>query len=154
MTDSMSPPKLPLTLIVAATSPALGIGRNGSLPWRLKSEMQYFARVTTRLPPHHATAPQANDAQGAHNAVIMGRRTWESIPAKFRPLKGRVNVVLSRSGSVEGAEIVADGLETAFEKLQELGKARGIGRAFVIGGATVYEKALGMENTKAILMTK
>jgi len=154
MPDSMPPPKLSLTLIVAATSPALGIGSKGSLPWRLKSEMWYFARVTTRLLAHHATTPPTHDAREAQNAVIMGRKTWESIPAKFRPLKGRVNVVLSRSGSVEGAEIVVDSLEAAVEKLQEEGKAQGIGRAFVIGGATVYEKALGLENTKAILMTK
>jgi dihydrofolate reductase len=71
-----------LTLIVAATV-THGIGRDGALPWKLSREMAYFKRVTS-------TAPE-----GLRNSVIMGRNTWESIPRKFRPLAGRVNVVLS-----------------------------------------------------------
>lgn len=79
-----------LTLIVAATSRTMGIGRNGTLPWTgLKQEMAYFARVTKKLPK--GLSPPAI------NAVIMGRRTWDSIPPKFRPLKGRLNVVISSS---------------------------------------------------------
>ena len=72
-----------LTLIVAATK-ANGIGQNGNLPWRLPKEMSYFAKVTSHAP------------EGKQNRVIMGRKTWESIPAKFRPLRDRLNVVLSR----------------------------------------------------------
>ena len=71
-----------ITLIVAATL-ANGIGQSARLPWRLPQEMAYFARVTTAAP------------EGSVNAVIMGRNTWESIPTKFRPLKDRVNVVIS-----------------------------------------------------------
>ncbi|CAG9937614.1 unnamed protein product [Clonostachys rosea f. rosea IK726] len=78
-----------LTLIVAATR-SMGIGLNGSMPWQgLRKEMQYFARVTTRLPPQAAP--------GSVNAVIMGRKTWDSIPPKFRPLKDRLNIVITRS---------------------------------------------------------
>ena len=73
-----------ITLIVAATL-ANGIGQSARLPWRLPQEMAYFARVTTAAP------------EGSVNAVIMGRNTWESIPAKFRPLPRRVNAVVSRS---------------------------------------------------------
>ncbi len=72
-----------LTLIVAATI-TNGIGHGGSLPWRLPNEMAYFAKVTQKAPPR------------ATNAVLMGRKSWESIPPKFRPLKNRVNVVVSR----------------------------------------------------------
>ncbi|OAQ89290.1 dihydrofolate reductase [Purpureocillium lilacinum] len=80
---------LELTLIVAATR-NMGIGAHGTMPWTgLRKEMQYFARVTTRLPPQ---APA-----GAVNAVIMGRKTWDSIPPKFRPLKDRLNIVITRS---------------------------------------------------------
>ena len=75
-----------LTLIVAATK-ANGFGQSGSLPWRLPLEMAYFARVTSHAP------------DGVPNAVIMGRKTWESIPKKFKPLKDRVNVVVSRDSS-------------------------------------------------------
>ena len=72
-------------LIVAACGKSLGIGLNGELPWRLKSEMKYFAETTSRTKDPDKI-----------NAVIMGRKTWESIPIKFKPLKNRFNVVLSR----------------------------------------------------------
>ena len=74
-----------INLIVAACGKSMGIGLNGELPWRLKSEMKYFAETTTKT----------KDSDKI-NAVIMGRKTWESIPAKFRPLKNRLNVILSR----------------------------------------------------------
>ena len=87
-----------VTLIVAATMNN-GIGSAGRLPWRLPREMAYFAKITTLVPE---TVSSEND--GTHtaenmpgkNAVIMGRSTWESIPKAFRPLKGRINIVLSR----------------------------------------------------------
>lgn len=74
-------------LVVAATR-KLGIGKGGTMPWRLPSDMAYFKALTS------ATADPSKA-----NAVVMGRKTWESIPPKFRPLRGRVNVVLTRGGS-------------------------------------------------------
>ncbi|KAH9866756.1 hypothetical protein J1614_008449 [Plenodomus biglobosus] len=86
-----------LTLILAAT-PSLGIGKNGKLPWpMLKKELAYFARVTKRVPSHNSDTP---GAAPRINAVIMGRKTWDSIPETLRPLKGRLNVVITRD--VEG----------------------------------------------------
>jgi dihydrofolate reductase len=76
------------TLIVAATK-TNGIGQNGHLPWRLPKELAYFSRVTTNAPA------------GSMNLVIMGRKSWESIPSKFRPLKERVNIVISRNEGYE-----------------------------------------------------
>ncbi|OAA58559.1 dihydrofolate reductase [Niveomyces insectorum RCEF 264] len=115
-TDDMPPSSLPLelTLVVAATSRDMGIGANGGLPWTgLRKEMAYFARVTKR---------------GQNNAVIMGRRTWESIPAKFRPLRGRLNVVVSRSfapgmprdpvGGPDAGPVEASSLEAALAYLR------------------------------------
>ena len=87
-----------VTLIVAATMNN-GIGSAGRLPWRLPREMAYFAKITTLVPE---TVSSENDGTHAtenlsgKNAVIMGRSTWESIPKTFRPLKGRINIVLSR----------------------------------------------------------
>lgn len=100
-------PALPtLTLIVAATH-TMGIGRHGALPWpALKQEMAYFARVTKRPPPPPPSISSSHEADPTPeplvNAVIMGRKTWESIPAKYRPLKGRVNVVVTRAPETMG----------------------------------------------------
>ena len=79
-----------INLIVAACGKSLGIGNNGQLPWRLRKEMKHFASLTS-------TTKDPNLC----NAVIMGRKTWESIPVKFRPLKNRLNVILSRQSGFE-----------------------------------------------------
>ena len=71
-----------------------GIGKDGGLPWRLKGEMTYFRNVTSYV-------PDDEQKQGARNAVIMGRKTWESIPPRFRPLGGRINIVISRTQSAQ-----------------------------------------------------
>jgi dihydrofolate reductase len=98
----------------------------------------------------------------ARNVVIMGRRTWESIPPKFRPLKDRLNVVVSRSASAvpeagECGPIRAGSLGDAVSHLRALGKER-VGRVFVIGGTQMYAAALEMEGKEAeakrILLTR
>lgn len=71
--------------LIVAVDDCGGIGRNGGLPWRLPAEMARFAKLTT------STVDSKKK-----NAVIMGRKVWESIPTKFRPLKNRFNIVLSR----------------------------------------------------------
>ena len=91
------------------------IGRDGGLPWHLPTDMRFFRELTTG------------------GTVIMGRRTWESIPERFRPLPGRRNLVLSRGGAIEGAEVFAT-LEAAL--------AAADGDVFVIGGGATYEAAL------------
>jgi hypothetical protein len=84
-------PLRPVEVVVAATVTG-GIGLGGKLPWSLPTDMAAFKRITTTLP--------AGAAAGVRNAVIMGRRTWLSIPPRFRPLPGRLNVVLSRCPTV------------------------------------------------------
>ncbi|KAK2781633.1 dihydrofolate reductase [Onygenales sp. PD_12] len=108
-TTSTTPLLPPLTLIVATTpitTPKnasshrrLGIGHAGTLPWpRIKSDMTFFSRVTTRPPPPFSP-PSSPHERSAINAVIMGRKTYDSLPARFRPLPGRVNVVITRDVS-------------------------------------------------------
>jgi dihydrofolate reductase len=155
----MPPPTL--TLILAAT-PSLGIGKSGTLPWPLlKKEMGYFARVTKRVfPSSNTSGPRKL------NAVLMGRKTWDSIPPKFRPLKDRLNIVVTRTpeeftkslGSEgsggEGVEgpLVASGILDALSQLSH--RDGGIERIFVIGGASVYQTALELPQTKRVLLTK
>lgn len=141
-----------LTLIVAATLEN-GIGQNTGLPWRLPKEMAYFAKATSNAP------------EGKRNAVVMGRNTWESIPTKFRPLKDRVNVVISRNkeyhlyvsyyqgkfgcwslmnvGLREGSAHLCDSLDSALTFLSNPSNFdNSIHRIFVIGGATLYDETL------------
>lgn len=141
-------PKMQMTCIVAATSRSLGIGKNGSLPWRLKKEMTYFTKVTSSAPI------------GKTNAVIMGRNSWESIPPKFRPLKNRINIVVSKNQNLTltGNAInatptsVVSGLDEALVFLaREYGES--IHRIFVIGGSQLYQSALEHCETHRILLT-
>jgi dihydrofolate reductase len=102
------------------------------------------------------------------NAVIMGRKTWESIPPKFRPLKGRTNFVISRSAPQlpsspsritqdEGAyrvPTVADALNVLTAKNAQEGKTEAVGRAFIIGGAEIYKLSLGLKEAKRVLLTR
>jgi len=147
-----------LTLIVAAMR-NMGIGRAGTLPWTgLKQEMAYFARVTKRTSTLAGQDSSDTVSPVTKNAVIMGRKTWHSIPGKFRPLKGRLNVVLSRSHK-DGAETLggSDGpvnLKSIDSALETLGGMNLVGRLFVIGGAEIYKTALGMKEAKRILLTR
>jgi dihydrofolate reductase len=172
--ESTTMPPLPsLALILAATSRAMGIGRAGQLPWpMLKTEMAYFARVTQR------TAPDEQQANCV-NAVIMGRKTWESIPPKFRPLKDRINVVISRKPEALGFESSSQGLqaktpvavaslEDAVDLLAKNSTAQrsrvmaegegqeqiSVSRIFVIGGAQIYAEALHFSSCNRILLSR
>lgn len=101
----------------------------------------------------------------SQNAVIMGRKTWESIPPKFRPLKDRLNVSISRrstgytkAASTEGKEAhyEAESLQSAIEGLEgHKAEAGGeIERTFVIGGGQIYKAALELKEPKRILFTR
>jgi len=136
----------PLSVIVA-TTPKGVIGKDGALPWKLPEDMAYFKRVTL-----------ATSAAGRRNAVIMGRKTWESIPAKFRPLPDRLNVVLTKAAAEadfkspypEGV-LVASSVAGAYEQLQKL---EDIEEVFVIGGQAAYQEAVTMEACKRLFITR
>ena len=87
-------PSLPFQIVVAATK-GNGIGFQGSMPWSLPKDMQYFKQLTS-----------TTRSKGSQNAVVMGRKTWDSIPAKFRPLARRVNVVISRCELQHAAHVL------------------------------------------------
>ena len=74
-----------LNLIVAHTFDKNGIGKDGSMPWSIPEDLEHFKELTTH----------SGDDGNNFNIVIMGRKTWDSIPVKFKPLRGRYNVVLS-----------------------------------------------------------
>src|SRR5882724_9147237 len=115
--------------IITAVCHNNGIGFEGRLPWKLKDEMSYFTRITSSA------------AEDKRNAVIMGRKTWESIPLKYRPLNNRVNVVLSKS--LDQLPKGADYLFASLSKsIEELSSDQSIDKLFVIGGQEVYKEAI------------
>ncbi|CEH12323.1 dihydrofolate reductase [Ceraceosorus bombacis] len=161
---NMSGAPLRISLIAAVTR-SNGLGSGGGLPWTLPKEMSHFRRCTTVLPPRSSssshganfTSPSTSPAKDQRmNAVIMGRNTWESIPEKFRPLKGRWNVVVSRSmaasqlgasgqkGSNGGPAqtLLANSLKGALDHLSKLQSLHLLGRTFMIGGAQLYAQAM------------
>lgn len=133
---------MPRFAIVVAADEADGIGKNGKLPWHLKGDMAYFKRLTTEPPE-----------PGVQNAVIMGRRTWESIPDRFRPLPQRLNVVISndRELPLPHGAVRADSLDNALERLAA---TDGLGHVFVIGGGQVFREAVGHRDLEAVYLTR
>src|SRR5215218_10105706 len=108
-----------LSLVVAIAEDG-AIGRAGTLPWHLPADLQYFKRVTMDKP------------------VIMGRRTWESL--KGKPLKGRYNIVLSRSLlDVPNGVHLCKNLDEAILAA----KTEGYEEASLIGGASLFAEAAG-----------
>lgn len=80
----------------------------------------------------------------------MGRKTWESIPSKFRPLPERINVVVSRGEGADAGAIWAKSLDDALKALDETAE---VGKIFIIGGAQLYEAAMAHPRTKNVLLT-
>lgn len=95
------------------------------------------------------------------NAVIMGSKTWDSIPPKFRPLKGRLNIVISRSfpsppsepDSIGTDSIKASSLSQAISYLESKPQET-LGRVFVVGGGQIYASALELKEARRVLLTK
>lgn len=96
------------------------IGADGGMPWHVPEDLAHFKAVTLGAP------------------VIMGRRTWESFPERFRPLPGRRNIVVTRS-----ADWDADGAERAGSLDEALALAADADVAWVIGGGGIFREAIG-----------
>ena len=109
----------PALALIAALDRHRAIGRGGELLWHEREDQRHFRAVTMGCP------------------VIMGRKTWDSLPPKFRPLPGRRNIVVSRD-----AQWHSDGAEAALSLEAALTLTAGAGKAFVIGGGELYASAL------------
>jgi len=97
------------------------IGRDGGLPWHLPEDLAHFKRLTNGCP------------------VIMGRKTWDSLPPKFRPLPGRVNIVITRQTTWHDA-----GATTVFslDAALALCNEAAADDVWIIGGAQIYAQAI------------
>jgi dihydrofolate reductase len=104
------------------------IGRNGTMPWHLAEDLAHFKKTTLGCP------------------VIMGRKTWDSLPLKFRPLPGRANMVLTRQAdwAHAGVQRCAD-LASALRECTQLSAAPQA--VWIIGGAQIYAQALPLAHS-------
>jgi dihydrofolate reductase len=121
-------PKLHLIYARAANGV---IGKDGVMPWHLPEDLAHFKRTTLGAP------------------VIMGRKTWDSLPPRFRPLPGRRNVVLTRqpdwkAEGVHGEAAVAGTLDEAVQLCQDAPDV------WIIGGAQLYAQALPLACTAVV----
>ncbi|EME32569.1 thymidylate synthase/dihydrofolate reductase [Galdieria sulphuraria] len=138
-----------LRIVVALTRNARGIGLLGKMPWKLKKDLQFFKELTLG------------------NPVIMGRKTWESLPTASKPLKKRLNVVLTSNPTLfqknyletltdedrteeEGLCLACNSLESALNML----RLRSFPVAYIIGGRQVFEEALVNPACSRVYLTR
>lgn len=117
-------------LIWAQTQEGGVIGRAGSMPWHVPEDMKHFAATTSGHP------------------VIMGRRTWESIPERFRPFTRRTNIVVTRQPGWEAdGAVVVHSLE---EALEVAAGSEGAEQVWVIGGGEVFAQAMPLADVAVV----
>ncbi len=128
--------------LVLAVDSKNWLWKNNSLVWKIPWDMQFFKKITT----------ETND-QNKKNAVIMWRKTWDSIPEKFRPLSNRLNVILTKS---------QDFIDSKYKKhfsdiekcLDYLSKNNEIENIFVIWWADIYNQFIEKKLADIIYLTK
>lgn len=127
--------------LIVATDLKNGIGRDNDLPWRLSADLKFFQKTTIGSPP-----------AGKKNAVIMGRKTWESLPKKFRPLPNRHNVIITRQTSYDTPE-ETDQFASLEQAIDTLSHAETIHDIFIVGGGELYKAAITHPQCHAIFRT-
>uniref|UniRef100_A0A0D9XZ26 Bifunctional dihydrofolate reductase-thymidylate synthase n=1 Tax=Leersia perrieri TaxID=77586 RepID=A0A0D9XZ26_9ORYZ len=132
--------------VVVAATRDMGIGKDGTLPWKLPGDLKFFKDIT-----------MTTSDPSKKNAVVMGRKTWESIPLQFRPLPGRLNIILTRSGSFDFATaeniVICASLDSALELLATTPYCFTVEKTFLIGGGEVLRQSLNAPYCEAIHLT-
>ena len=126
--------------VIVAVDDKLGIGKNNKLPWDIPEDLAHFKNITTKF-------------ETLENVVLMGRNTWESIPNKFRPLKDRINIILS----TQDLDLSNYKNTYCFKSLVEAiewSKLRKTEKLFIIGGAQLYKEAINFCKIDTIYLTR
>uniref|UniRef100_A0A8C9WDR2 dihydrofolate reductase n=2 Tax=Scleropages formosus TaxID=113540 RepID=A0A8C9WDR2_SCLFO len=133
---------------IVAVCPDMGIGRKGHLPWhpkKLRKELKYFQKMT-----------MTTTVQGRENVVIMGRKTWFSIPESNRPLPDRINIVLSRNLRYPpaGAHYSASDFGSALHLLDTSELAGKVDQVWIIGGSCLYKELMESSHHQRLFVTR
>ena len=130
--------------IIVAMDLVRGIGKDGKLPWHLPGELKHFKDITART-----------SSKSKNNIVVMGRKTWESLPDKFRPLPGRINLVLTKNDDFSVPQNVFKAKN--FLDIFEITKKEPIGdvieNIFVIGGEQIFREAMKRSECQKLYVT-
>lgn len=128
--------------VIVALDKKRGIGKNNLLPWHLPQDLAHFKALTV--------------GKTHQQAVIMGRKTWDSLPASVRPLPNRFNIVVSSGMKPLSLPDVewCKGFDEALVLCEALHTQSVIGAAFVIGGASLYEQALAHTACQTLHITQ
>ncbi len=134
---------IPFNIIVAMDKER-GIGKNGRLPWHLSADLKHFKEITTQT-----------SIAFKKNCVIMGRKTWESLPLPSRPLPLRLNLILTRSENNQFPQgvLIAHDFNEAFELLESPKNKEMIEHIFVIGGEQIFNEAIKYPQCQTLFVT-
>jgi len=124
--------------LIAAVDSENGIGKNNALPWHIPEDLRYFELMST------------GTYKTGENVVIMGRLTWESIPKNYRPLKNRVNIVIS-SKEIDDCEYICSTLDESLDLVKQLDFINDI---FIVGGEMLYREAINRDECKRLFITR
>lgn len=134
--------------LVVAVDSKLGIGKQNALPWSVKEDMDYFQKITTRKGPTEM------------NAVLMGKNTWQSIPDKFRGLKDRYNIIVSKTmtkddllkeNCTRAESYITPSLNEGIKLCTQLKNLKDV---FIIGGSMLYKEAIDKEIVNKMYINK
>ncbi len=129
--------------IIVAVDIKNGIGFKGTLPWNLPADLRHFKEITseTEFPDHK-------------NIVVMGRKTWDSLPQRFKPLPNRLNVVLTRNQDLNLPQgvLCAHSLDALLNETRKI--THKLERLFVIGGGEIFRQTISHPNCRRIYLTK
>ncbi|PVU85370.1 hypothetical protein BB561_005863 [Smittium simulii] len=138
--------------IVAAIDQNYGIGLDNDIPWYIPEDLVYFNKLTKT----GINVPQSDiansESDNSMSVCIMGRKTWESLPDKYRPLPGRFNIILSSKQNLIDLNNtryknvrIASSIKQAISLVHEINQSTTsikLGSVFIVGGSNIYEQAL------------
>ncbi|WEL37760.1 dihydrofolate reductase [Encephalitozoon hellem] len=135
--------------LIVAFAKNKGIGKNNRLPWPpLRTDMSWFRTLSQSVPL--ITSDRIDLSPSSSNAVVMGRKTWDSIPPRFRPLPNRTNIVLSRRPGISTENTL---FISAFGDIEHL-RIPSSSMVFVIGGHDIYSLAIQSGRAHIIFATE
>lgn len=156
-------------IVCALENGTNGIGKKSAgMSWTLKQDLKSFQNITTTTLTKPEIDSQTNifkstekneknekpEPNKNQNAVIMGRKTWESLPEKIRPLKNRINIVLSSRCDKKTEAPNHHVMPSLDDALKFLSKSQHSGQVFVIGGGEIYQEAINRAECTDLYLTR